>query len=180
MVTAVMQSSKKNGLIFPVPHSNLLKYSQQWAIQFTHTLPALGWSALIPFQIYPTAKRLKYHKQLGYVFVFLAVLMMVGLCIIDQRGLVFTHFDFPNIAEVCSVIFSEKRYLMYFKQLLLFYVFVTGRSYINNGFGFHFPRMADADHWCVVFDEPRHRNLLCHPETICITPPVHLPSYCIW
>lgn len=93
--------SESRGRKFPLPHSILLKYSGQWAIQFTHTLPALGWSALIPLQIYPSAKRLQYHRELGYLFVLFGFMMVVGLCVIDYRGLVFIHFDFPNIAAVC-------------------------------------------------------------------------------
>jgi len=93
-----MKFPERRGKIFPIPPSTLLKYSQQWAVQFTHTLPAVGWTILIPLQIYPGAKRLQYHKQLGYVFVVLGLLMMAGFCVIDRRGLVFTHFDYPNIA----------------------------------------------------------------------------------
>ena len=90
------------GYRFPTPHTALLKYSKQWAVQCLHTLPALGWSALIPLQIYPPDKRSKYHRVLGYVFVMFSVMMMAGLCIIIQRNMLFIHFDFPNIAEVAT------------------------------------------------------------------------------
>lgn len=83
-----------NGDAFP--RSMLLKYSRQWSVQFLHTLPAFGWSFLIPLQIYP-ASRSAFHRTAGYLFAMFSMLMMAGLYMIFTKRLLFIYTDFPNI-----------------------------------------------------------------------------------
>ena len=99
LLKLVFKRAAEEGAPLPVPLSLVMKYDGHRAVQLLHVLPAAIWSAAIPFQLHPGfRKRHRYHHRVsGYAFCVSSVMMMVGLALIDYRGLEYFHMDFPSI-----------------------------------------------------------------------------------
>jgi hypothetical protein len=70
-----------------------MKYKGHSLVQFTHNFPGVIWAAAIPFQLHPTLRKKyrKLHRIIGYLFLFTCIIMMVGVVVILQRGLLYEH-----------------------------------------------------------------------------------------
>ena len=77
-----------------VPPGLISKFKGHYAVHLTHTFPAALWSALIPFQLNPGFRNRnpRLHRIMGYTFMATSSIMMVGVAIIFQRGLLFVKF----------------------------------------------------------------------------------------
>lgn len=77
-----------------VPPAIFEKFKGQTAVHLTHTLPGAVWAGIIPFQLHPGFRKRnrRLHRAMGYVFVAICALMLVGIYIIFQRDLLFEHF----------------------------------------------------------------------------------------
>lgn len=76
-----------------VPPGLFEKYSGHSAVHFTHIFPSALWAAIIPFQLHPgfRQRNRQLHRIMGYTFVATAIIMMMGVVIIIQRGLLFEN-----------------------------------------------------------------------------------------
>jgi hypothetical protein len=70
-----------------------LKYKGHSCVQLTHNLPSVIWAAGIPFQLHPTVRKQykRLHHIIGYLLISTSILMMVGVIIIFQLGLLYEH-----------------------------------------------------------------------------------------
>mmetsp|Transcript_11911 Transcript_11911/g.19738 ORF Transcript_11911/g.19738 Transcript_11911/m.19738 type:complete len:255 (-) Transcript_11911:248-1012(-) len=77
-----------------VPPALFEKFKGQTAVHVTHTFPGALWAGIIPFQLHPGFRKRnrRLHRAMGYVFMAVCALMMIGVYIIFQRGLLFEHF----------------------------------------------------------------------------------------
>jgi len=83
------------------PKNLIFKYAKHRVVQFTHVLPSAVWSLAVPLQLYPGLRKSypRLHRVSGYMFTVSALVMMVGLAVIDYRGLYYFKTDFPTIPE---------------------------------------------------------------------------------
>lgn len=66
------------------------KYFGEMFVFVTHIVPALAWSAIVPFQLHPSSRSpalKKLHRTLGSIFFSLSATMMVGLAAIKRKDL---------------------------------------------------------------------------------------------
>lgn len=89
-----------------------LKYKGHSCVQLTHNLPSVIWAAAIPFQLHPALRKQykRLHRITGYLFFSTSMLMMVGVVIIFQRGLLYEHsftdlppLKFSSIPSVLAI-----------------------------------------------------------------------------
>lgn len=110
----------------PVPPSLVFKYKGHTLVQMLHILPAAIWSAIIPFQLHPDARKMYRgaHKVSGYIFAFMSVCIFLGIGVIDQRGLYYHLVDFPGIPHnEHESEFGLSHHVEFFKIVALWFFF---------------------------------------------------------
>jgi hypothetical protein len=95
-----------------IPPLLIEKFKGQYAVHWTHTFPSAIWSAFVPFQIHPgfRHRNRRLHRIMGYTFMAMSAIIMVGVVIIFQRDLLFIKFlrDVPAgsflVSEIAIVL----------------------------------------------------------------------------
>ena len=74
------------------------KYKGHTAVHLTHLLPGAVWALAIPFQLHRRFRKdhPRLHRRIGYAYMVSSMLLMIGVVIIVQRGLLFENF-FPDL-----------------------------------------------------------------------------------
>eukprot|EP00802_Teleaulax_amphioxeia_P024110 Tamp_24770.p1 GENE.Tamp_24770~~Tamp_24770.p1 ORF type:complete len:263 (-),score=27.60 Tamp_24770:184-972(-) len=82
-----------------VPFSLLTKYGPHLSVCLTHQLPSIFWSAALPFQLHPVARRRfpRAHRIVGRLWFGVSALLMYGVVLIDRKRLHYHINDFPSL-----------------------------------------------------------------------------------
>lgn len=77
-----------------LPPKLLTKYEGHNLVAITHIAPALFWVLAIPIQFHRGIRMRfhTFHKYIGRIFIFTSFLMMVGVAVIFQRGLMYENY----------------------------------------------------------------------------------------